>query len=108
VQLSPNRLAATDERHKQLYWGAFVLGSAAFHDHRRDGFWLSGPAVEELALQRFRRLRREGAPENPLFVDDWSSGLVCFTQGFAAGYRQRAEKLGHEGLTQRRNLPSQA
>jgi hypothetical protein len=88
---------ASEEGHKQLYWGAFMLGSAAFHHHRRTGYTLRGMAVEELAMTRFRQLRPEILQE--LHADeDPSSGLVCFIQGFTSGYRGRALRVGVEGL----------
>jgi hypothetical protein len=102
VQPSRYRLRDEAEDRKQLYWGAFMVGCAAFHQHRRAGFWLDAPALEDLALRRFQASLHDLGNEDVAFVDDERLGQSCFIDGFTAGYRARAERNGLRGLVLRR------
>jgi hypothetical protein len=82
-------LRSSDEDCKQLYCGAFMLGGAVFHQHRKAGYWLSDRALEKLAVRGFALLSattEEDIPE----VDDQHLGRRWFRDGFTAGYRQQA------------------
>ena len=74
-------LLSGDEGRKQLYWGAFWLGGAAFCEHKKSGFWLDSMAVEELALRRYRSLLESGGHDDLNLVDDADIGQSFFTEG---------------------------
>src|ERR1700681_4226287 len=86
------------EDRKQLYWGAFMLGCAAFHQHRRDGYRLDAIAVDELALWGFRTAMIELSEPDLPYVDDENLGLAWFSDGYRAGYRARASSTELSGL----------
>jgi hypothetical protein len=101
-------LRSSDEDRKQLYWGAFMLGCAAFHQHRRAGYWLDDRAVGRLALARFHALLTTDASCGvACYVDDEDLGRVCFCCAFLAGYRQRLLRCGTDGIVLRRVPPVQ-
>lgn len=99
-------LLSGDEGRKQLYWGAFWLGGAAFCEHKKSGFWLDSMAVEELALRRYRSLLESGGHDDLKLVDDADIGQSFFTEGFTAGYRRSRLRFELDGLEVCRELDS--
>ena len=92
------RVCSSSEDRKQVYWGAFMLGCAAFHQHRRGGYWLDDRAVGQLATSRFQALLVGPSPDYAAYVDDEDVGQACFSCGFLDGYRERAVRCGTNGL----------
>src|SRR6476659_4154369 len=99
--VSVYELRNNDEGRKQLYWGAFMQGCVAFHRHRRAGYWVNSTSVDRLADSRFAALYGATVSDGGSLVDDYNLGLQCFTEGFQAGYEQRAQRLTVDGLTLR-------
>jgi len=95
-------LRSNGEGRKQLYWGAFMQGCVAFHHHRRAGYWVNAASVEALAQRQFADLHKACDRDHSSLVDDYDQGLRCYTEGFGAGYEQRARRLTVNGLTLRR------
>jgi hypothetical protein len=83
-------LASRTEDRKQLYWGAFMLGAAAFQQHRTAGLQLDNDAVDQFADARFHSIS-DSWPEAP-FVDSAELGRSCFIEAFVAGYRERSSR----------------
>ncbi len=96
-------VAKAEEDRKQLYWGAVLQGAVAFHQQVSHGVCLTARAMQELALRRFEALF---AHSDALFVDDWCLGLACFTEGFMAGYQQRADRTDFDGLAPQAQRPA--
>ncbi len=94
-------VAEAEEDRKQLYWGAFMQGAVVFHQQASHSACFTALAAQELALRRFEALF---AHSDALSVDDWGLGLACFTEGFVAGYQQRADRTDLDGLAPQAHL----
>jgi hypothetical protein len=98
-------LRSSGEDRKQLYWGAFMLGGAVFHQHRKAGYWLDRAALEALAARGFALLTGATGDEVPK-VDDETLGRIWFRAGFMTGYQERAERMGQDGIELRHQFAS--